>query len=121
MAEPRPEHVAAISRLNESSAAAFYLLKLEARRIGDSPPAPLLTLIIGPSEEARKVGKTKKEIAERYSIRGRFLSQLLDRAKPKTKLHATISPGEYSWIGASASVDVRGVGRRLLTSSTPLS
>src|ERR1017187_8424057 len=48
VAEPRPEHVAAITWLNEGSAAAFYLLKIEGIRIGDSDPAPLLTLIVGP-------------------------------------------------------------------------
>ena len=51
--DPRPEHIGAISWLNESSAASFYLLKLEAVRIEDSPLAPLLTLIVGPSEEIR--------------------------------------------------------------------
>lgn len=43
-AEPRSEHVSTVAWLNESSAASFYLLKIEAIRIGDSPPAPLLTL-----------------------------------------------------------------------------
>ena len=50
VADPRPEHIGAISWLNESSSAAFYLIKVEAVRIGDSPPAPLLTLIVGSSE-----------------------------------------------------------------------
>jgi len=35
----------------------FYLLKVEGIRIGDSEPAPLLTLIVGPSEESREAGK----------------------------------------------------------------
>jgi len=102
VAEPRPEHVNAVSWLNESSTAAFYLLKVEAIRIGDSTPAPLLTLIVGPSETGREVGKTKKEMAERYVIRQRFWTGLLEKAKDKTKLHAAISPGEYSWIGTGA-------------------
>ena len=38
--EARPEHISAISWLNESSSASFYLVKLEAVRIGDSLPAP---------------------------------------------------------------------------------
>jgi len=37
---PRPEHVKAASWLNESSSASFYLLKVEAIRIGYSPPCP---------------------------------------------------------------------------------
>jgi hypothetical protein len=108
VADPRPEHVNTITWLNESSAAAFYLLKIEGIKIGDSPPAPLLTLIVGPSEETREVGVTKKELAERYSIRERFWAQLLEKAKEKTKLHATISPGQYGWVGTGAGR--RGLG-----------
>jgi hypothetical protein len=103
VAEPRPEHVGAISWLNESSSASFYLVKVEAIRIGESPPAPLLTLIVGPSEEGREVGQTKKDLAERHVLRRRFWEQLLERAKALTKLHATISPGGNHWIGVSTS------------------
>lgn len=102
VSDPRPEHINAISWLNESSSAAFYLLKMETIRIGGSEPAPLLTRIVGPSEESRAVGETKKELAERYEIRQHFWDSLLSRAKTKTKLHANISPGKYGWVGAGA-------------------
>ena len=102
VADPRPEHIRAISWLNESSSASFYLLKVEAIQIEDSAPAPLLTLIVGPSEEARDVGKTKKDLAERYTLWHRWWSQLLEYAKTRTRLHSSISPGEYGWVGASA-------------------
>ena len=102
VAEPRPEHVAAISWLNESNSAAFYLLKLEGIRIGDSAPAPLLTLIVGPSEEGREVGEVKKVLAERHLLRHKFWLELLERAKDKTRLHANISPGHQSWISTGA-------------------
>ncbi len=102
VADPRPEHVNAASWLNESYAANFYLVKVEAIKIGDSPPAPLFTLIVGPSEEAREAGKAKQEIAERYIDRKRFWSDLLALARTRTKLHANISPGQYSWIGTTA-------------------
>jgi Domain of unknown function (DUF4268) len=104
VADPRPEHVGAITWLNEAGNASFYLVKLEAIRIGESPPAPLLTLIVGPTEEGREVGQTKKNIAERYGLRHRFWTQLLEKAKTKTKLHATISPGEFHWIGTGAGM-----------------
>lgn len=100
--DPRPEYVRAISWLNESSAASFYLLKLEAVRIGESSPAPLLTLIVGPSEESRKVGAKKKRFAERDELRYRFWEQLLERARQRTKLHAGISPTRHAWIGTGA-------------------
>jgi len=102
VSNPRPEHIAAITWLNESSAANFYLLKIEAIKIGDSQPAPLLTVIVGPSEEGKEVGKAKKEMAERYSIRERFWTQLLDLSKKSTKLHANISPTQHNWLGTSA-------------------
>jgi hypothetical protein len=108
VADPRPEHVGAISWLNESLSANFYLLKVEGIRIGDSEPAPLLTLIVGPSEESREVGEKKKEMAERYSLRYEFWNELLEKAKEKTKLHAQISPGQYGWVGTGAGK--RGLG-----------
>lgn len=94
--------VRAIAWLNESRAASFYLVKVEAIRIGSSPPAPLLTLITGPSEEATEVGDTKKAIAERHVARKKFWTELLALANAKTRLHSGISPGIYNWIGTSA-------------------
>jgi len=101
VANPRPEHVRAMSWLNESSTASFYLVKVEAVKIADSPPAPLLTLIVGPTTEDGK-GTTKRDLAERFAIRQRFWSQLLETARSRTKLHASVSPGIYGWVGASA-------------------
>lgn len=102
VANPRPEHIAAITWLNELSVANFYLLKIEAIQIGDSPPAPLLTVIVGPGEEGKEVGKAKKEMAERYIIREKFWTQLLNYSKQKTKLHANIPPTQHNWLGTSA-------------------
>ena len=48
VADARPEHLAAVSWMNEMSQAALYLLKVEAFRINDSPPAPMMTLVSGP-------------------------------------------------------------------------
>ena len=108
VSEPRPEHVSTISWLNESCSVSFYLLKVEAVKIGDSLPAPLLTMVVGPSEESREVGETKKEWAERYTLRHRFWSELLERAAKRTRLHATIAPRRYHWLGARAGVSGLG-------------
>ena len=99
--EARPEHIRAISWLNESSSASFYLLKLEAVRIEDSPPAPLLTLIVGSSEESQEAGETKKEFTERYILRHRFWTQLLERAQKKTSLHVNTLPNNSNCIKTS--------------------
>jgi hypothetical protein len=104
VSEPRQEHIKAISWLNESNSAEFYLFKIEGIKIGSSPPAPLLTLIVGPSQEVREAGETKKEYAERHHLRKDFWAQLLDLAKTKTKLHSNISPGMYHWIGTGTGI-----------------
>ena len=95
-------HISAISWLNESSSASFYLLKLETVRIGDSPPALLLTLIVGPSDVIQKAGEEKKERTERDSLRHRFWTALLERAKDRTLLHVNTSPNQAREIRATA-------------------
>lgn len=102
VSEPRPEHTRAIGWLNEHPGASFYLVKVEAVRIEASPPAPLLTLIVGPSAETREVGVTKREITERHELRQEFWAGLLQRARERTKLHAAISPGKNGYVAASA-------------------
>ena len=102
VSDPRPEHIGAISWLNESSPAAFYLLKLEAVRIGNSLPAPVLTLIVGSSEESQEVGETKREFTERHILRRRFWTSLLEEAKKKTQLHANTSSSQYNYVMTGA-------------------
>jgi hypothetical protein len=100
--DPRPEHLAAVQWLNQSLDVDFYMVKVEAVKILDSQPAPLFTLIVGPSNEAKEVGQTRKDVAERYALRNRWWTELIQRSADRTRLHAHITPGEYSWIGVSA-------------------
>ncbi|WP_428236546.1 DUF4268 domain-containing protein [Gracilimonas sp.] len=107
VAEPRQEHINAISWLNESTEADFYLIKLEGIKIGESDPAPLMTKIVGPSEEAKSIGKTKQAKSERHKLRFRFWDGLLEHSKSKHNLFNSISPSHYNWIGTSSGL--RGV------------
>ena len=102
VSDPRPEHVGAITWLNESVAANFFLVKVEAIRIGDSPAAPLLTLITGPSAETRQVGVQKQERAERHDFRQAFWAGLLERARGQRHPHSGVSPGTDSWLSAGS-------------------
>ena len=104
VSEPRPEHVSAITWLNESSSASFYLLKVEAIKIGESSPAPLLTLVVGPSDEGRKVGDVKKERVERDAVRRRFWAELLEKAAQKTTIHANAMPSDRYYSTVSSGV-----------------
>jgi hypothetical protein len=104
VSDPRPEHVKAIAWLNETSSADFYMVKIEAVRIENSLAAPLFTLIVGPSAEAKEVGQTKQNIAERYLIRKRWWASLIERSAKINKTHAHLSPSEHGWISASAGI-----------------
>lgn len=101
---PRPEHVTAINWLNEISPpdTSFFLVKVEAYKIGDSEPAPLFTTICAPSEEAKQIGEQKQNLAERHLKRLNFWKQLLEKAKSKTNLHSNVSPSKDNWITAGA-------------------
>ena len=101
---PRPEHIKAINWLNGFTPEdiSFYLVKIEAVRIGDSTPAPLFSVVAEPTESAKEIGKEKREYAERHHLRKEFWSLLLDQAKSKTKLHSNVSPSIYHWIGTGA-------------------
>jgi hypothetical protein len=103
--DPRPEHVAAINYLNEvvPQDTNFYLLRLQAFRIGESEPAPLFTVEAGPSEERTAGGEVKKEFAERDKIRYDFFQQLLEGSNKITSIFNSVSPvGYQNWINAGA-------------------
>lgn len=46
----------------------------------------------------------KTEVAQRYDLRKRFWTQLLQVARQKTQLHANIMPGEYNWVGTGTGL-----------------
>ena len=103
--KPVEEHIKAIAWLNENAPddIAFYIIKLETIRIGDNPTAaPLFTIVEGPTDTIKEIGKEKKTYAERHHLRKEFWTELLNKAKEKTKLHANVSPCIYTWVGAGA-------------------
>jgi hypothetical protein len=103
--DPRPEHVAAIDFLNEvvPQDTQFYLLKIQAFKIGQSDSAPLFTVVAGPSEERSAGGEVKKEFAEQDKKRYEFFDQLLALCNQKTTLFSSVSPvGYQNWVNSGA-------------------
>ena len=100
--EPRAEHVKAVSWLNDSTAASVYLFRVEAIRIGDSRPAPLLTPIVQPTTQAKEVAATKKERAALHAQRHVYWERLLEVANQVSKLHSGISAGSHPYISTGA-------------------
>lgn len=170
VADPRPEHAAAISWLNRaSSSASFYLLKVEAFRIDGSPPAPLISSVIGPERggaglssesgpavpgradvsstiggarpvpnpaatgdgssadepagpavgaprnadgvDVEEAGVSAREHTAPAQARTtglvlyRFWTELLNKARERTSLHADVEPRRETVIGANAGVE----------------
>jgi hypothetical protein len=101
---PQPEHITAINWMNEIAPAdvGFFLVKVEAYKIGDSEPAPLFTAICEPSAEGKIISDTKRDLVERSVNNLEFWSQLLKKAQNKTGLHSNVSPSKSSWISAGA-------------------
>jgi len=102
--QPRPEHEKAVQWLNETLPAdvSFYLIQVGAVRIQDSAPAPLFSVVAGPSRESRQIGTQRKELAERHLLRLEFWERLLEKASQRRHPHARISPSKDHWISAGA-------------------
>lgn len=103
--EPRAEHVKAVSWLNDSSPASFYLFRVEAVQIGQSPPAPLITPIVGPTVEGKRVASQKKEKSEVENARHAYWTALLETAAASSAIFSGVSAGRgpYVQTGAGAT------------------
>jgi hypothetical protein len=80
----------------------FYLFRVEAVQIGDSPPALLLTPIVQPSFESKAIAATKKEKTERHFLRQVFWGRLLITANEITKLHTGVSANMHPYLATGA-------------------
>ena len=71
-----------------------------------------MTLIAGPSNEAKVAGKAKQELVERHHIRKKWWTQLLSNSKAKSHHH--ISPNMRQYICATSGY--RGLDLNYLVS-----
>jgi len=114
---PKEEHIKAIEWLNETTPddISFYLIKLEAIKIGEnSSAAPLFTIIKRPTLEGKQIGAEKKEYAQRHIFREKFWKQFLLEVNKKNLLFKNISSSTGNWIGLG--VGKGGINLNLLVS-----
>jgi hypothetical protein len=102
---PRPEHQRVVEWLNETMPddMAFYLVKVEAIKVGDSSFSPLFNLLTGPDRQTKKIGQEKKEWAQRHHDRvdfwrALFANEQLKRTRfcgrePQPMVNASIPTG----------------------------
>ena len=105
--DPTEEHIKAIDWLNETTPddISFYLIKLEAIRIGENSPAgPLFTIIKKPTQEKKQLGAEKKEYAERHILRERFWTQFLKEINSRYPYCSNLSPTTENWIPVALGI-----------------
>ena len=114
---PTEEHTKAMDWLNETTPddISFYLIKLEAIRIGDeSPAAPLFTVIKGPSRIIKQIGAEKKKYAQGHILRKEFWTQFIEEINKKSSMCSNISPSTDNWI--AIALGMSGISINLVIS-----
>ena len=101
--EIRSEHQRVIDWLNEMTSEdfSFFAVKVEAIRIGESPYAPLFTILAQPDEQTRLIGKAKKEQADSNSILIAFWTNLLTLSEGRYEVLSHLTPGHRYYLGMS--------------------
>jgi hypothetical protein len=102
--EARAEHVKVASWLNDSTDISMFIFRLEVIRIGTSPVSPRFTLIVGPSEEGKRIAIAKGEDSGRDASRSAFYAELLSFAASKTTLHASLNGTSGPYLGQATGV-----------------
>jgi hypothetical protein len=104
--EVRPEHMRVIDWLNENTSEdlAFYVVQVEAIRIGDSSIAPLFTILAQPDQQIREIGKAKKASATQDAILRYFWSTLLEASQNRFDDFNHLSPPNAYEFGSSAGL-----------------
>lgn len=102
VSEPRPEHIAAVTWLNNTKLAKFYLCKLEVVRIGESAAAPVLTKIVGPAESDEEVAVIRDVKKNRDETRRAFYTKLLHHTGDSLKMFDDKSPSSGPYMGVAA-------------------
>ena len=112
--EFRDEHRAALDWLNEISdeRTHFFGIVVKAVRIGDSPPAPWLELVVKPnewSEVARQATKSRGQ-AESKERHQRFWAGFLDSYRGTHEMFSNRRPSSIQWMAFKTGVSKIGIG-----------
>ncbi len=79
--EARPEHVKAVETLNDRGVGQIWMVTVRTIRIGDSPAAPLFTVVAQPSEDAMTNGRTDLDLTRAQRQARDFMAALFAQAR----------------------------------------
>ncbi len=102
----RQEHVDTINWLNEvGTGCDFYLIQISAIQIGESLPAPLLTILAQPNEQTKVIGNIKKSDSLRAQNRKMFWAELIEMCREMDlPAFQNSTPSTGSWISSGAGI-----------------
>jgi hypothetical protein len=98
----RPEHAQAINWLNQFTGISFYLLQVEAYKIGDSDPAPYFKLVCKPNETIKAIGQEIKDFNDREKFNVRFWESMIEKCKSRLSHFTTRKASKYHYHSGSA-------------------
>lgn len=104
--DARPEHQRVVEWLNENSPADlhFYLVKVEAIRIAQSPYAPWFSVLAEPSLRTKEIGEQKKEWAAHETARFDFWKSLLEKTRKSGGAFLNVAPNKSHYIKTGTGV-----------------
>ncbi len=105
--EVRPEHMRVFQWLNEKTPddVLFFLVQVEAFRIGDSEPAPLFTIYVRPTPTGKAFGQVIQAQSRSEKMRSEFWKGFIEKSKERTDLFRNVSPSKSNWEEAATGRD----------------
>ncbi len=100
--EARQEHANAINWLNESTDINFYLIQVEAYKIGNSKPAPYFKIVCQPDEDMKAIGAEKKDFTEREKFNVNFWETMMKKCSGKLSHFCNKKASKYHFHSGSA-------------------
>lgn len=100
--EARQEHANAINWLNESTDINFYLIQIEAYRIGNSKPAPYFKIVCQPDEDMKAIGAEKKDFTEREKFNVNFWETMMKKCSARLPHFCNKKASKYHFHSGSA-------------------
>jgi hypothetical protein len=100
--EARQEHANAINWLNESTDINFFLIQIEAYKIGDSKPAPYFKMVCEPNADMKAIGAEKKDFTEREKFNVAFWDSMMKKCTGKLNHFCNKKASKYHFHGGSA-------------------
>lgn len=103
----RDEHIATLEYLNENSrenGISFFGVEVFLKKIGNSPPAPELNIVVKPNLWQRTVSQRVLSDSEikRNELRLEFFTKLADKYKEINPSWNRVTPQPYHWLGFGA-------------------